>query len=127
MVWDFLKEQFGQKKVGVEGGKAAVASIVSTAKRLYNEGYREKAVTILQDAAENLKREADRFQERLDEYQKQHRKPDDLESFRKQVERKTKDEIEGYADEEFGIDLTTDDLKREMIDQFIDELERRDG
>lgn len=125
MVWDFLKEKFGQKKVGVEGGKAAVASLVSTAKRLYNNGYREKAVKILQDSAENLKKEADRFQERLEEYKKQSRKPEDLDSFRKKVKRKTKAEIEDFAADEYGIDVTTDDLKDEMIDQFMDELKKR--
>ncbi|MFB6226441.1 MAG: sigma-70 family RNA polymerase sigma factor [Candidatus Paceibacteria bacterium] len=43
---------------------------------------------------------------------------------RKRIKRMTKDEIQNYAEEEYGIELSTDDLKREMIDEFFEELER---
>lgn len=41
---------------------------------------------------------------------------------RKEVERMTKAEIKEYASE-FGIELSTNDLKDEMIEQFFDELQ----
>ncbi len=41
---------------------------------------------------------------------------------RSQVERMTKDEIKEYA-AEFGIELSTNDLKDEMIDQFFEEVQ----
>jgi large subunit ribosomal protein L34e len=42
---------------------------------------------------------------------------------RSSVERMTKDEIKAHAADEYGIELSTNDLKDEMIDQFFDELE----
>ncbi len=44
------------------------------------------------------------------------------EESRKKLMRKTKDEIKQYAQEEYGIELSTDDLKKEMLDQFFEEL-----
>ena len=44
------------------------------------------------------------------------------EESRKKLMRKTKDEIKEYAKEEYDIKLSTDDLKKEMIDQFFDKL-----
>jgi RNA polymerase primary sigma factor len=43
---------------------------------------------------------------------------------RKQIKRMTKEEIQNYAQEEYGIELDTDNLKREMIDSFFDGLEK---
>ncbi|MFB6181823.1 MAG: 50S ribosomal protein L22 [Candidatus Magasanikbacteria bacterium] len=44
------------------------------------------------------------------------------EESRKKLMRKTKDEIKEYAEEEYGIELSTNDLKKEMIDQFFEKL-----
>lgn len=44
------------------------------------------------------------------------------EESRKKLMRMTKDEIKEYAQDEYEIELSTDDLKKEMIDQFFEEL-----
>lgn len=44
------------------------------------------------------------------------------EESRKKLMRKTKDEIKDYADQEYDIELSTNDLKKEMIDQFFEQL-----
>ncbi|MFB6182212.1 MAG: sigma-70 family RNA polymerase sigma factor [Candidatus Magasanikbacteria bacterium] len=42
----------------------------------------------------------------------------------KRIKRMTKEEIKNYAEEEYGIELSTDNLKREMINKFFDILDR---
>lgn len=42
---------------------------------------------------------------------------------RSTVENKTKDEIKRWAEEEYGVELSTNDLKDEMIDQLFEEVE----
>lgn len=41
---------------------------------------------------------------------------------RSTVESMTKDEIKEYAQEEFGVELSTNDLKKEMIDQLFEKI-----
>lgn len=43
---------------------------------------------------------------------------------RKRIKRMTKEEIKNYAYEEYGIELDTENLKREMIDNFFDGMEK---
>ncbi len=130
MVFDKLKEKLmGKRKKnkrksiakGVAAG-AAVAGLVETAKKLHEKGYDEKALNMLRDSANKLKDEARNLQKKV----KQKRTPDeDLNSFEKKVRRKTKDEIKEFAMEEYGVELSTNDLKDEMVEQFISELENR--
>ncbi len=42
---------------------------------------------------------------------------------RSTIANKTKDDIKEYAKEEWGVELSTNDLKDEMIDQLFDEIE----
>lgn len=136
MVLDTIKDMLGMKKkerhrgrkiaAGVAAGTAAVAGIVATAKKLHERGYDEKAKNLLHDAADNLKEEAHQLEEKIEHARKNRRTPDEsLEDFRKKTGRKTKDEIKELAASEYGIELSTDDLKDEMLDQFINELKQR--
>lgn len=43
---------------------------------------------------------------------------------RSKIKSMTKDEIKEYAESEYGIELSTNDLKKEMIDQFFDQAEK---
>ncbi len=42
---------------------------------------------------------------------------------RSELDNMTKDEMKEYADSEFGIELSTNDLKDEMIEQFLEEVQ----
>ncbi len=131
MVWEKIKDALlGREKKsskkdfakGVAGG-AAIAGLVATAKRMHEKGYDEKAIKMLKDSSEKLKEEAENLKARI----KQKKKPSEekMDELKSKVPRKTKDEIKEFAKEEYGVELSTNDLKDEMIEQFFDELESR--
>jgi len=66
----------------------------------------------LEEAKERQRRRKEKLKEKIEQ------------ESRKRIKRMTKDEIKNYSEEEYGIELDLDNLKREMISKFFESLEK---